>query len=170
VVKNFAAIRAAIDLFMKRLGAIGKCGEDLDAIEDTLRSFICQLARDLGWGCSLRCRLAALDLPRVSVFPPRAHQQACTFKVTTYEDVEVCSINHPLFGPVIILSRTSQFTFGFLERHLQNFRLSAGNIGASWGCWVSGTRSRSRPIIRKLAWCRIRSSLQAGVRQTSARQ
>ena len=74
MVEDFTAIRTGIDLFTARLDALVKCGEDLEAIEDTLQSCVGQLAHDLGWRRTLTCRLAALDLPKISVFPPRAHQ------------------------------------------------------------------------------------------------
>jgi len=48
MIEDFAAIRAAIDLFMPRLDALAKCGEDMAAIEDILQSCVGQLAHDLG--------------------------------------------------------------------------------------------------------------------------
>ena len=92
MIEDFAAIRAAIDLFMPRLDALAKCGEDMAAIEDILQSCVGQLAHDLGLRRTLTCRLADLDLPKVSVLLaslPRAHQRVCVFKVKASGDLEV---------------------------------------------------------------------------------
>ena len=90
MIKDFAAIRAAIDLFMTRLDALGKCGGDLVAIEDTLQSSIAPLARDLGWRRTIRCKLVPLDLPEISAAWPREqHTRTSAFKFTSCGDVEL---------------------------------------------------------------------------------
>jgi hypothetical protein len=89
MLKDFAAMRAAIDLFMTRLGALGTFGGDLAAIEDTLQSSIAPLARDLGWRRTIKCKLAPLDLSRVSPYAPVAHMSTSVFKLTSCGDVEL---------------------------------------------------------------------------------
>jgi hypothetical protein len=88
MVEDFVTIRAAIDLFMPRLDALSRCGEDLAAIEDSLQFCVGQLAHDLGLRRTLTCRLADLDLPKFSVLPS-AHQRASVFKIKTSGDLEV---------------------------------------------------------------------------------
>jgi hypothetical protein len=70
---------------------------DAVAIEAALQSSISALARDLGWDCAINCRLAEVDLPKVTPFRtaqdldalPVAHRKACLFRFVPGHAVEL---------------------------------------------------------------------------------
>jgi hypothetical protein len=91
VINDPTALRVAAHAFTLRLGNLNKSLEegDTETICSVLNSCVISLSKDMGCERGITCKLAPLDLPKVSHFLERRHQYTCGFKLLGEADTEL---------------------------------------------------------------------------------